>query len=230
MRYRTVIMSLIGLVLCLGLLSPTLAGGKGKSPQSVPKAEKLKSSEQLTRLQIDAFRVNWTQEQLVKMDFEALTKNKPSASQLFEKLGKENTRLAFRLNQTVVISSSFKCEQREKVPAVRDINITSAGKVTPAVNYESVGYDIGIVGNWSQKENDPVLALHLEIDIEDVIQSTVEVAEGIQMPTDTRIQLNQLLQLKTGEPVYFYSSNTQTGIDVKNTFEVLVVRICAEKL
>jgi hypothetical protein len=231
MRYRTVIMSLVSLALCLGLLSPTLAGGKRRpAPPPMHKADKTEHSEQLTRLQIDAFRVNWTQEQLVKMDFEALTKNKPSASQLFEKLGKENTRLAFRLNQTADISSSFRCKQREIVPAVKDINITGAGKVTPAVNYESVGYDIVVKGDWSPEEHNSVLSLHLGININDVIKSTVELAEGIQLPIDTHIQIDQLLQLKTGEPVYFCSSNTQTGIEVKKTFEVFVVRVCADKL
>jgi len=151
--------------------------------------------------------------------------------ELFEKLGTENASPTFQANHQTNLTTPFEYRQGTEVPILTSVKINKEGEVSKTISYENIGYGVIVKGHWFGRNGErPVLSLQLHISINDVADDAVNVSKGIKASVLQRTEIVHCLQIKSGEPAYFYTKDINPKARGKKTFKLLVVRLVAEKL
>jgi len=85
-----------------------------------------------------------------------------------------------------------------EIPVVTDINITSTGSVTPAVNYRDVGIGLTVTPIINP---DGYVNMEIEPKIDSVGESSVSIASGVTLPTFNTREVSTSVTVRDGETI-----------------------------
>ena len=201
-------------------------------PPPAPSADK---PSQATRLQIDVFQLATTGDQLVRLNVDQLSVDqgtgKPlAAAEVLKRLGELGTaRLSVRIDTVADLSAEIELVCGKRVPTIAGMNIRKGGKSVPSVNYEDVSFRASIIGSWREGTAPAVGHIQCGIRFSTAVPSSVDVGEGVTLPTLANFNIEQKVRLISARPVLIVANDMAVPTDPKGQTSVMVIRLTATR-
>lgn len=221
-----------GAALCaaaVGFLSHANAADGGAVKPAVTAADPVAH---LTRLQLDAFELTCTYEQLARFELDAVGTGQPSTVEVLQRLGQLGTaRLMLRYDNVVDLAEEATVSTGMHVPAVQDVVISSSGNIIPNVSFERVGFIGSIVGAWLDDEDPMQAQVRLRLECTDLGNRNLQVAENVNVPIFTqRLLIEETRVLRSQEPIWIACNELQLAAAPDGQTKMTVIRLKATRL
>ena len=195
-------------------------------PRGRPAPEDLQvTSDQLARIQVDAFELICSQDRLADLDLDELTADVTTPAELLAKLDDLGTaRALFRADERFASGKAVVLRSSSRVPFVQSYSMHPTGERMPNIQYHNVGYVLNFSGFWSTDA--PELAFgNCQVEVSGLIPRVGEAGTPVERPIFQDTKLDKRFMAQDGQPVYSMASNipvaAQQGVDA----HVLIIRM-----